>query len=125
MMICLNRIAKVNQFSKKTAETFIQLLAPLAPHIAEELWMRLGNTPSIALAPWPQYDAAKLESNEVKIILQVNGKLKGELQVAKTTEKSSILEQAKAQPKVAEALAGKEIVKEIYVPGKIVNFAVK
>ena len=125
MMICLNRLAKVEQFSRTTAETFLQLLAPLAPHIAEELWQRMGNPASIANAPWPTHDASKIVSDQIKIIIQVNGKLRGELQVSKSISKEDILSLAKTQDRVASNLADKSIVKEIYVPGKIVNFVVK
>ncbi|WP_309398648.1 leucine--tRNA ligase [Cerasicoccus maritimus] len=125
MMTCINQFAKAEKLNIASAKTFLQLLAPLAPHIAEELWERLGEQPAIANAPWPKHDESKLASDTVKLMVQVNGKLRGNLEVAKDISKDDALAQAKALPTVQAQTDGKNIVKEIYVPGRIVNLVVK
>ncbi|PIP60009.1 MAG: leucine--tRNA ligase [Verrucomicrobia bacterium CG_4_10_14_3_um_filter_43_23] len=125
MMVFTNHLQKAKFIAKETAEQYLQLIAPFAPHFAEELWERLGNKPSIVNAPWPTFEAGKLESNEAKVIIQVNGKLRGEILVTKGTAQGDVLAKVKALEKVAIVLEGKTIVKEIYVPEKIVNLVVK
>lgn len=125
MMVFSNHLQKVDAFSKETAEQFLQLLAPLAPHIAEELWERLGNKPSVVNAQWPMFDAAKLVTDTVKVIIQVNGKHRGDLVVSKDLDQASVLKLAKEHERVQVYLQGVAIVKEVYVPGKIVNIVVK
>lgn len=101
-----------------------QLLAPFAPHITEELWAQLGNEGSIHTSQWPVHDEQYLVSDTITIVIQVNGKVRGQIQVAAGTAKEAILEQAKADANVTAHLAGKEIKKEIFVPGKLVNLVV-
>lgn len=100
------------------------LLAPFAPHISEELWQQMGNTESIHLATWPTYDEALLVKDDMKIVVQVNGKLRAQLVCATGSTKEQILEQAKSHEHVQTFLDGKQIKKEIYVPNKLVNFVV-
>jgi leucyl-tRNA synthetase len=121
MMICINQLAKAESLPRETAETFLKLLAPLAPHIAEELWERLGHEESIVHAGWPEHDPALLIQETVKIVFQVNGKYRGDADLPADTDESSALAAAKAHPKVAAFLEGKTLRREIYVPGKIVN----
>ncbi|MDP0501226.1 MAG: leucine--tRNA ligase [Verrucomicrobiota bacterium JB022] len=121
MMIFMNHVTKAETVQASTGRTLAQLLAPICPHIAEELWARLGGEGTVAKAPWPKYDASLLESSEVKIGLLINGKPRGEALVAKDATQAQVLEQAKADPKVAPHLEGKTIRKVIYVPGKILN----
>ncbi|WP_309386315.1 leucine--tRNA ligase [Cerasicoccus frondis] len=125
MMICINQFADAQSLNIASAKTFLQLLAPLAPHIAEELWERLGEAPSIANAPWPKHDESKLVQNTVKLMVQVNGKLRGNLEVSKDIAKDDAIAAAKALENVQSHLDGKTVVKEIYVPGRIVNLVVK
>jgi leucyl-tRNA synthetase len=125
MMIFLSVFQKAEKVSKESAEKFVKLLAPFAPHIAEELWCKLGNTNSVAKAEWPKPDESKLADDVVKMGVQVNGKLRGELSVAKTASKDDILKMAKELPNVLAFIEGKTIVKEICVPAKIVNIVVK
>jgi len=108
---------------KESAETIIILLAPFAPHIAEELWEIYGHKDSVFEQKWPTYDEAKLKDDTMTIVLQVNGKLRNNIIVPAGTEKDSILVQAKET--LGDRLAGVEIVKEIYVPNKLVNIVVK
>ncbi len=121
MMIFVNHLQKTDTFSLETGKTFVRLLAPFCPHLAEELWERLGETPSVCYAPWPEYDPARLETETVKVVFQVNGKYRGDAQVPKAADQDTVLAAAKDQPRVATHLDGKTIRKVIYVPGKILN----
>ena len=125
MMILINHLQKADSYSIDTAKVLLQLLAPFAPHLAEELWETLGQVPSIVNEPWPQARKELLVSDEVTIVFQINGKLRGQGQFPKEIDKDSVISAAKADAKVQSFLKGKEIVKEIYVPGKLVNLAVK
>ena len=125
MMILVNQLQKSERYSLDTIKTLLQLLAPFAPHLAEELWESLGGKPSIVNEPWPQARKELLVSDEITIVFQVNGKLRGEGQFPKDVDKDSVISAAKADAKVQTFLEGKEIVKEIYVPGKLVNLAAK
>lgn len=125
MMVLINHLQKSETFSKETAKHFLIVLAPFAPHIAEELWERIGEKPSITEAPWPTWDASLLEKTQVMIVVQVNGKMRAEVLMDRDASKEAILACAKANERVAAHLSGKTLVKEIYVPGKIVNLVVK
>jgi leucyl-tRNA synthetase len=125
MMICVNALAKVDALPQAIAESFLKLLAPLAPHIAEELWERLGYSSSIVSAGWPEYDPAKLVQNTVKIVFQVNGKYRGDTELPADVDAATAIAAAKSEPKVAAFLEGKTLHREIYVPGKIVNLVAK
>jgi len=106
---------------RETLEVLSILLAPFAPHMAEELWERLGNNKTVFAQSWPKYDESKLKSDTIEIALQINGKLRGNMSITVDMDKDSILAQAQAQ--LADKLTGK-ILKSIYVPNKIVNFVV-
>ena len=125
MMILSNHMQKAESYSIQSAKALLQLLAPFAPHLAEELWEKLGGSPSIADHPWPQAREELLVADEITIVFQVNGKLRGQAQFPKDAAKDEVIATAKADAKVQSFLDGKEIVKEIYVPGKLVNLAVK
>lgn len=125
MMIFVNHLQKTKSFTHETSKAFLQLLAPFAPHITEELWTRIGEEPSISDAPWPKYNAQYLVQNTVKVAVQVNGKLRAEIEVEKDADKEIVLTLAKEQEKVKAHIDGKTLIKEIYVPGKIVNLVVK
>lgn len=121
MMICLNHLAKAEALPRAAVEDFIRLLAPLAPHLAEELWQRLGHAGSVVDGGWPEYDASKLVEASVKIIFQVNGKYRGDAQLPSDLTQDDALAAAKANERVQAFIEGKQIKKEIYVPGKLVN----
>jgi leucyl-tRNA synthetase len=125
MMILANQLQKVEYFSIETIKTLLQLLAPLAPHLSEELWEKVGGTPSIVNHTWPKARKELLVSDQVTIVFQVNGKLRGEAKFSNEATKEEIITKAKEHEKVIAFTTGKEIVKEIYVPGKLVNLAVK
>ena len=121
MMICLNQLNKAEALTIHAVESFIQLLAPLAPHLAEELWERLGHPKSIVHAGWPEYDPNKLKEDTIKIIFQVNGKYRGDAHLPADISKEDAIATAKTNEKLLPHLEGKTIKREIYVPGKIVN----
>jgi leucyl-tRNA synthetase len=107
------------------AERFVLLLAPFAPHIAEEIWQRLGHEQSLAREPWPAYDPEKLVESSLELPVQVNGKLRGRITVPADADDTVILSAAKADAAVRPWVDGKTVVKELYVPRKLVNFVVK
>ena len=125
LMTLLNAFADKKSVTRGELRTFLLLLDPFAPHIAEEIWQQQAFGGQAAHAQWPVYDEAKCAEKTVEIAVQVNGKIKAKLTVAADIEKDDALAQAKAAPAVAAALAGKTVVKEIYVPGKLVNLAAK
>lgn len=124
MMIFVNALQKAPAVSRETALAFLQLLAPFAPHIAEELWARLGETSSICRAPWPAYDPAKLVNDQVKLVFQVNGKFRGDLLVPVGLLEADAVELARANARVKPFVDGKTVKKIIYVPGRILNLVV-
>jgi leucyl-tRNA synthetase len=108
--------------SREDAILFVQILSPYAPHLAEELWERLGCTESLMTSSWPQYDSDALVEDTIEMVVQVMGKVRGKVMVAADASKDDVLTAAKAIPNVAKYLAGKTIRKEIFVPGRLVNF---
>ena len=106
-------------------ESLLQVLAPFAPHVTEELWHELGHEDSVHHSTWPAWDEKYLVEATVTVAVQVNGKLRGEVEVAADTAEADVLKQAAENERVRAHTEGKEIVKSIYVPGKIVNFVVK
>jgi leucyl-tRNA synthetase len=125
MMILMNHLQKTASYATDTAKTLLQLLAPFAPHLAEELWERLGGQSSIANHSWPVVREELLVSEEILIVFQVNGKLRGEAQFPKDVDQDTVIATAKEHEKVQSFVDSKEIVREIYVPGKLVNLVVK
>ncbi|MFB4210584.1 leucine--tRNA ligase [Shouchella sp. JSM 1781072] len=124
LMVFVNEANKQDILPKKLAEGFVKLLSPIAPHIAEEIWQKLGHSESIAYAEWPMYDESLLVENEIEVVVQINGKVKAKLVVAKTASKDELEAAAKADAKVQEAIGDKAIRKIIAVPGKLVNIVV-
>ncbi|HOZ45248.1 MAG TPA: leucine--tRNA ligase [Candidatus Hydrogenedentes bacterium] len=125
MMEFVNAALKATAIEKSWAETFVLVLSPFAPHIAEELWQRLGHEGSLAYEPWPSYDEAMLVEDTIEIPVQVNGKVRGRILVPADAEKDTILATAKEDAKLAPYIEGKTLVKEVYVPGRLVNLVVK
>ena len=129
LMECVNDLYKIKAEQgynstewRPAIETLLQLLAPFAPHIAEELWQQLGHQESIHLSHWPSYDEKYLIQDTMTIVIQVNGKLRGEIHVASNTPEETVVSQAKAHERVTTYLSGQTIRKTIYVPGRLVNF---
>lgn len=121
LMIFINEAYKQDSIPKEYVEGFVQLLSPIAPHLAEELWEILGHTETISYVTWPTYDETKLVEDEVEIVLQVNGKVKSKITVAKSLRKEELEKIAQEDDKMKENLEGKTIRKVIVVPGKLVN----
>ena len=126
LMALINSIYATGKVTKKELAIFAVLLNPFAPHVTEELWeaCKLGKG-IIAEAAWPEYDEAKCVDDTIEIVAQVNGRIKAKLNIAADAAQDEVLDMAKAEPKVAEAIAGMNIVKEIYIKGRLVNIVVK
>jgi leucyl-tRNA synthetase len=125
MMGLLNEIYDEKKIGREDYKMLVRLICPFAPHLAEELWQMLGGEGLCALAAWPQYDEAKTVDTTVEVAVQVNGKLKGTIMLAKDADRDMALAAAKADARVAPLIDGKTIVKEIVVPGRIVNIVVR
>jgi len=125
MMIFVNEAYKVGYCPKEYAEGFIKMISCIIPHVGEEMWQILGHDSTIAFEAWPTYDEEKCKDDMIEIVVQLNGKLRAKLQVPADIQKDDALALAKAEEKVAAGMEGKTIVKEIYVPGKLVNIVVK
>jgi leucyl-tRNA synthetase len=124
MMEFVNAAYKWDGLPKDLAGPFVLMLAPFAPHLAEELWQRLGQRDSLAYAPWPEANDAYLVRDHVEIAVQVNGKLRGTITVPTEAGREAILEAARTQENVARYLEGQTIRKEVFVPGRLVGFVV-
>jgi leucyl-tRNA synthetase len=121
----VNAVYRVGRIATDQAERFLLLLAPMAPHICEELWQSVGHDNTLTYEAWPVADPVMLQVDTVELAVQVNGKLKGRVTVPADAPNDEILQAAKADPKVAGAIEGKEIIKEIVVPNRMVNLVVK
>ena len=125
MMIFVNAVYKQGTCPRSYAEGFIKMLACICPHIGEELWSILGHDNTIAYEPWPVYDEEKTIDDSIEMPVQINGKVRSVVSVPNNSDKDTILAIVKADEKVSQAIEGKTIVKEIVVPGKIINIVVK
>ncbi|MBO2750258.1 leucine--tRNA ligase [Staphylococcus aureus] len=125
LMVFINECYKVDEVYKPYIEGFVKMLAPIAPHIGEELWSKLGHEESITYQPWPTYDEALLVDDEVEIVVQVNGKLRAKIKIAKDTSKEEMQEIALSNDNVKASIEGKDIMKVIAVPQKLVNIVAK
>lgn len=125
LMEFVNFFTKESIRPRQIMSDFVLLLSPMAPHLAEELWSLLGNTGSLAYVDWPTYEKAMTKSSEVEIPLQVNGKIRGRITVPADCTKESLEKLAMADARLQELIAGKQIVKTIVVPGRLVNIVVK
>ena len=121
LMVFINECYKAEELPKEYIEGFVKLLAPVAPHITEELWEHLGHTESITYETWPAFDEAKLVDNEIEIVVQINGKVKTKLMVPTDTTREQLQEIAMGEESIKEQIEGKTIRKVIAVPGKLVN----
>ncbi|MHC6248014.1 leucine--tRNA ligase [Lactobacillus delbrueckii] len=125
MMVFMNACQKVDKIPREYAEGFVKLMAPVAPHMMEEIWHVFGHDESVQFAAWPTYDASKLVESTVEMAVTVNGKKRGSFEIAKDASKEEAQAAATALPHVKEFLEGKEIKKVIVVPNKIVNIVAK
>ena len=124
MMVFVNEATKATKIPRAWFESFVKILSPFAPHVAEEMWQRLGHTKTISFEAWPAYDDAKIAKDVMVIAVQVLGKLRGQIEVPTSASEAEIVAAAKADEKVQSFLDGKPIKREIYVKGRLVNFVV-
>ena len=130
MMVCVNELTAAEKRPVSALRTLLILLSPFAPHMAEELWEQLGKKfpgfeGSAHTQTWPTHDESLLVENEIEIVLQINGKVRDKMVVPKDAPREALESAARAHGKFATHLAGKEVVKVIAVPGKLVNFVAK
>ena len=124
MMQFSNELAKQNSISKETYTALVQLLAPFAPHISEELWTRLGGQGSVAYAPWPKFNPELAKETSIKIVVQVNGKVRDSFDASPDISEEDAKEKALTLENVIKHLEGKEPKKVIYVKGKLVSVVI-
>ncbi|MEE9370227.1 MAG: class I tRNA ligase family protein, partial [Sedimentisphaerales bacterium] len=124
MMIFINHLSKQNIRPKTVVEKFVMILAPFAPHIAEELWEKLGHTDSLTFDPWPEYDKELIKEKEIELAVQVNGKIKDRIVVPAEADEEQIKQKALASEKVVAALAGKSPKKIIVIKSRLVNIVI-
>ena len=125
MMTLLNIIIDNGSLTRDELKIFVKMLCPFAPHICEEIWHDLGETELCSLSAWPEYDEAKTVDSTVEIVVQVNGKLKARLNIAADISSEDAINTAKSDSKIAAEISGKTVIKEIYVPKKLVNIVVR
>ena len=124
MMTLINKIYEVGHLTTDELKTYLGILCPFAPHIAEEMWQMLGEKELLSLTAWPTYDEAKCVDATVEIAVQINGKIRDRMVVSATAESDEVLSAVKKSEKIAPMIEGKRIVKELYVKGKLVNIVV-
>ena len=124
LMILTNELEKENQLSVISYQLLLKLLAPMAPHLSEELWQKLGNKKSIFLEKWPKYDSKLIKEEIVTLVIQVNGKVRDKIEVEAGISKEEAKKLALSREKVQKWIEGKEIKKVIFVPGKLINIVV-
>ena len=125
LMTLVNEITKHQWVASSTLDTLARLLAPFAPHIAEEFWQYLGHSNTITYAPWPDYDSTKIVDEQVSIAIQVNGKLRGVVDVLRDSQEENVKDLVLENPRIRNYVRGKSIVKLIFVPNKLINFVVR
>ncbi len=125
MMVFVNEALKWEIRPRSVMETFVLLLSPFAPHIAEELWEKLGHEQTLAYEPWPEYDEALIQEDTVEVVVQVNGKLRYKLQVPRDLPREALEKQALENERISTLIDGKQVVKVIVVPNKLVNIVVR
>ena len=125
MMIFVNACYKNGKCPKEYAEAFVKMISCICPHIGEEMWSVLGHEDTLAYEPWPVWDEEKIKEDTIQIPVQVNGKVRATVEIGVDEEQAAVLEKAHAMHNVQVTIAGKTIVKEIYVKGRIVNIVVK
>jgi leucyl-tRNA synthetase len=125
LMIYVNEISRYETIPMQLIVTLIKLLSPFAPHLAEELWNRLGNNGTITFEKWPEFDPAKVQKNVVTIIGQINGKVRSKIEAETDSSDEKLIELMKQDEKIKTYIEGKQIVKEIVVKNKLVNIVVK
>jgi leucyl-tRNA synthetase len=125
MMEFTNHFTTASERPREVLEKFVLLLSPFAPHMAEELWQALGHRESLAHEPWPEFDSTLAKEDTIEVPVQINGKVRSKIKVPSDTDKAKLEVAARADERIAELLAGKELAKVIVVPGRLVNFVLQ
>ena len=126
MMIFVNAVYKENTWNLEYAKNFVKLLNPIVPHITEEIWSEVfNNTETISYEPWPTYDKSKIINDTYEMVVQINGKVRGRIEVPTSYTEEEMKKAAKNLDSIKDKIEGKTIVKEIVVPKKLVNIVVK
>ena len=125
MMIFVNEAYKFGKCPKVFAEGIIKMLSCITPHVGEEIWNILGHEDTIAYESWPVYDEELCKDDTIEIVVQINGKVKAKLNIAVDEDKDVVMEMAMSDEAVKAAIEGKNLVKQIYVPNKLVNIVAK
>lgn len=125
MMEFTNFFTKQDSRPREAMEKLVLLLSPYAPHLAEELWQLLGHSDTLAYEPWPEYDEALIAEDKLEIPVQINGKVRSKIRVPAGADQGAIEAAARNDPRIVELLAGKQIVKTVVVPGRLVNFVIR
>ena len=125
LMSLINSINECGKLTTDELKIFIKLLCPFAPHLCEEIWSGLGENTLLSLSGWPEYDESKTVDSTVEIAIQICGKFKGTVVLPASANKDEVIAAVKSNARVSELIEGKTIIKEIYVPGKLVNIVVK
>ncbi len=125
LMSLVNDVYSLGKINREQLQIFIELLCPFAPHLCEEIWEFMGGEGFLSQHAWPKYDEEKTIDAQTEIGVQINGKVRGRLVISTGAAKEDVLAAAKADEKIAALLEGKTLVKEVYVPNRLVNFVVK
>jgi leucyl-tRNA synthetase len=125
MMIFVNFAVKFDELPREVFENFLKLLAPFAPHLAEELWAEIGNKESIFKQAWPKYNPALVKDETINLVIQINGKIRDTIEVSADISEEEAKKIALESEKVKKWLEGKETIKVIFVKGKLVNIVIK
>ncbi len=125
LMVYTNAFSRESVLPRVAAEGILKLLAPFAPHICEELWEFLGHSESLNYQSWPKYNPQYLVKEEMTIAIQVNGKLRSQIKVPKDTVQEEIIKEARKDRKIIKYISGREVLKEIYIPGRLLNLVVR
>ena len=120
-----NQLVGMEKIPEDIAKSFVLMLAPFSPHVCEELWKRMGHTQSISCAPWPDFDESALQKSEIEIVVQINGKKRGNIFVAPNAPQTTVEEVARKDQSIARHLDGVQVIKVIYVAGRLLSFVVK
>ena len=125
LMELTNAIYKADKVNKKVMENFCLMLSPIAPHMMEELWQKMGHNDTLAYEKWPTFDASLLVEDEIEVVVQIMGKKRANIKVPVDATQDEVLQIAKAEERVQDFINGKDIVKVIYVPKRLLNIVVK